>query len=52
MEYAGDSLFSLRKNKKLAMNLNEKEVGWILKQLTEALKYLHSKGILHADLKL
>ena len=52
MEYAGDSLFTLRKNEKIPLLMPEKLVIPILKQILNALQYLHSFNIVHGDLKL
>ena len=52
MEYAQDSLFALRKNKKIPLQMDEHSVAKILKQILTAVQYLHSNMIIHADLKL
>ena len=52
MDYAGDSLFTLRKNNKLSTLDNEHLTISILKQLIYADRYLHNLKIVHADIKL
>ena len=52
MEYAHDSLFALRKNKKIPQKLDENTVAKILRQILNAVQYIHSHMIIHADLKL
>ncbi len=43
---ADGELFKILKHQ-----LNEKETIYLIKQLTEAIKYMHGKNILHRDLK-
>lgn len=52
MDYAGDSLFTLIKNGYLPKVMDERMIVDILKQLINAVGYLHQKGLVHADIKL
>lgn len=52
MDYAGESLFVLRKNYKLPLILGDEQTISILKQLVSAVRYLHGRKIVHADIKL
>ncbi len=49
MEYGEDSLFSLKQKFKI---FKEKEILEVTRQLLQALQYLHSHQIVHADVKL
>lgn len=49
MEYAEDSLFALKQK---FGTFKEKEVIEVIRQLLQALEYLHSHHIVHADVKL
>jgi serine/threonine protein kinase len=52
MDYAGDSLFSLRKNGKIPTIMPEEQIVSILGQIVNAVAYLHGRDIVHADIKL
>jgi serine/threonine protein kinase len=52
MDYAGESLFALRKNCKIPSILPEEQIIDVLGQLISAVSYLHGRGIVHADIKL
>lgn len=49
MELAtGGDLFSLLCRKQ---GLNEMETRWVMRQLLQAVRYLHEKGVAHRDIK-
>jgi serine/threonine protein kinase len=49
LEYAEDSLFALKQKFRI---FKEKEILEVIRQLLRGLHYLHSRGIIHADVKL
>ena len=49
MEFAEDGLFELKQRFNI---FKEKEVLEVVRQLLNGLKYLHQRGIVHADVKL
>ena len=52
MDYAGDSLFALRRNHHLPLKMELPQLQSILWQLAKAIKYLHDRDIVHGDIKL
>lgn len=45
----GIELLELLKHKEIS--LSKEQIRWLIKQLVQAIAYLHSKGIMHRDIK-